>query len=109
MSKQQLSRMWWRVAPSHRHQIHPWRQSNVFSSTPRPHETAEQMIARQLARARPFELGWLFMLRTSENADVQVRALTLMQQARSVFWSRIAVMMAGLSLPIAIFAAILSR
>lgn len=67
------------------------------------------MIARQLAQARTFELGWLFMLRTSEQAESQVKALTLMQQARSVFWSRVAVIMAGLALPIAIFAAMLSK
>jgi hypothetical protein len=66
------------------------------------------MIARQLTQARPFEVAWLFMLRTSESAETQVKALTPLQQARSVFWSRVAVFMAALSLPIAVVAAIMS-
>ena len=104
--KQRLSRAWWRVSPTHRFNIHPERKK-MFDRT-RPDETVEQMIARQLAMSRPFEVAWLFMLRTSEHAESQVKALTLLQQARTVYWSRIAVLMAALSLPIAVVASVIA-
>lgn len=106
-AKQPLSRAWWRIWPTHRHDVHPERRK-LFDATPREGDTAQQMLVRHLAQARPFEVAWLFMLRTSEHAESQVKALTLLQQARTVYWSRVAVLMAALSLPIAVVAAVIA-
>ena len=80
---------------------------DVFSKTPREGETAEQMIARHLAQARPFEVAWLFLLRSSENGIGQREVYQAYLNARAIFWTRLAVFMAALSLPIAIVAAII--
>ena len=63
------------------------RQRELFDR--REGETGEQMIARQLAMARPFEVAWLTMLRGGD--DKQMRALEMLQLARSVWWSRAAI------------------
>ena len=52
-------------------------------------ESAEQMIARQLAMARPFEVAWLTLVRGGD--ETQLRAMEMLQAARSVWWSKIAV------------------
>lgn len=70
-------------------------------------EDAYQMIARQLAMARPFEVAWLMMIRAGD--EKQLRAMEMLQLSRTVFWTRLAVILAAASFPLSVVALIVQR
>ena len=76
-----------RVKTDGKYGISERRHKKLFDH--REGETPEQMIARQLAMARPFEVAWLTLVRGGD--DTQLRAIEMLQAARSVWWSKIAV------------------
>lgn len=84
-----------RLRKRSRYTVSAARQASLFDQ--REGEDPYQMIARQLAMAKPFEVAWLMLLRDDEN---QLRAMEMLQLSKSVFWTRIAVVLAALSFPI---------
>lgn len=60
-------------------------------------EDNHAFIARQLTMARPHEVAWLFLVRGD---DHQREAMQLAQQARTAWWSRMAVFAVLLSVPV---------
>jgi hypothetical protein len=75
------------MKPTNKYRVSAARQKELFDQ--RAGETPEQMIARQLAMATPFEVAWLAMLRGGD--EKQIRALEMLQLARAVWWSRAAI------------------
>lgn len=105
--QQPVQRLWWRMNPKYRHRVHPARSDEVFAvkDTGSGSENL-RLVAKSLTQARPFEVACLFMLRDDET---QARAMEMYQLARNTFWTRLAVVMAALSLPTAIVAALIEK
>lgn len=79
------------------------RQRKLF--TQREGEDFSAFLARQLAMARPSEVARLFLLRNDEQ---QRQAMTLLQQARSVRWAKLSVIVSTVSLVVSIGAAVVA-
>jgi hypothetical protein len=110
MTRQPFGRLWWRIWPTHRYDIHPARKASVFSSANVGSGTdAYHDIAIQLAKSRPFEVAWLLLRRAdSHSGQQQIQAYQAYLAARSIFWTKLAVFMAALSLPVALVAALVA-
>jgi hypothetical protein len=70
----------------------------------RPNEDPYQWVARQLDIANPFEAAWLMLIRD----DKQRQAMEVLQQARTARWTRWAVVVALLSVPVNISVSLLA-
>jgi hypothetical protein len=87
-----------------RYEVSDTRHRELFDR--REGEDPYQMIARQLTMAKPYELAWLYLLRDDPK---QREAMMLLQQARTAFWARLAVIMSALALPVAVGTALIAR
>lgn len=96
------------MKPTNKYQVSKARQKELFDQ--RAGETPEQMIARQLAMATPFEVAWLMMVRQTDESDGgrQARAMELLQLARSVWWNRAAVVTSAVGIVVSIAALVVA-